>query len=161
MGRNPPVTGVSGTCPEVPWAVEADPYATAGVFLAAAPQSVTIHLLSTLRREDISGAASSIPRELALAPTPGAAPRAGRLPGHRRRLCRRGGVTIAEVRGGSRRRIVARARTAVASHLGVTELGLPIEQLPRAARVFPSPFARTLRAGLSSSGRAASPRHRW
>jgi REP element-mobilizing transposase RayT len=50
------------------------------------------------------------------------------------------GVTAAEVCGGSRRRIVAQAR-AVASHVGVAELGLPIA---RALRVSPA----VVRTGL-------------
>ena len=51
------------------------------------------------------------------------------------------GVTLAEVCGGSRRRVVARARAA-ASHVGVTELGLPIAHVARALGVSP-PVVRT------------------
>lgn len=51
------------------------------------------------------------------------------------------GVTAAEVCGGSRRRIVAHAR-AVASYVGVAELGLPIAHVARALGVSP-PVVRT------------------
>jgi REP element-mobilizing transposase RayT len=54
------------------------------------------------------------------------------------------GVTAAEVGGGSRRRIVARAR-AVASHVGVAELGLPIAHVARALGVSPA----VVRTGLA------------
>ena len=46
------------------------------------------------------------------------------------------GVTVAEICGGSRRRVVAHARAA-AGFIGVTELGLPIAQVARALGVSP------------------------
>jgi len=45
-------------------------------------------------------------------------------------------VTVAEICGGSRRRVVAHARAA-AGFIGVTELGLPIAQVARALGVSP------------------------
>ena len=36
MGRNPPVAGLNGTSPEIPFTVDADPYATAGKATATA-----------------------------------------------------------------------------------------------------------------------------
>ena len=36
MGRNPPAAGLNGTSPEIPFTVDADPYATAGKAVAAA-----------------------------------------------------------------------------------------------------------------------------
>ena len=46
------------------------------------------------------------------------------------------GVTVAKIGGGSRWRVVAHARAA-AGFIGVTELGLPIAQVPRALGVSP------------------------
>jgi REP element-mobilizing transposase RayT len=54
------------------------------------------------------------------------------------------GVTSAEVCGGSRRRVVARARAA-ASYVGVSELGLPIAHVARTLGVSPP----VVRAGLA------------
>ena len=36
MGRNPPAAGLNGTSPEIPFTVDADPYATAGKAAATA-----------------------------------------------------------------------------------------------------------------------------
>jgi len=36
VGRNPPQAGMNGTSPEIPYTVDADPYATAGKAAAAA-----------------------------------------------------------------------------------------------------------------------------
>lgn len=52
-------------------------------------------------------------------------------------------MTAAELCGGSRRRIVAQAR-AVASHVGMAELGLPIAHVARALGVSPA----VVRTGL-------------
>jgi len=38
VGRNPPVAGLNGTSPEIPFTVDADPYATAGKAAAGARQ---------------------------------------------------------------------------------------------------------------------------
>ena len=38
MGRNPPVAGLNGTSPEIPFTVDAAPYATAGKAAAGARQ---------------------------------------------------------------------------------------------------------------------------
>jgi hypothetical protein len=54
------------------------------------------------------------------------------------------GVTAAEVCGGSRRRVVARARAA-ASYVGVADLGLPIAHVARTLGVSPP----VVRAGLA------------
>jgi len=53
-------------------------------------------------------------------------------------------VTQAEMCGGSRRRVVARARAA-ASYVGVSELGLPIAHVARTLGVSPP----VVRSGLA------------
>ena len=97
MGRNPPQAGMNGTSPEIPFTVDADPYATAGKAAAAArpgergPASTGASAVGTQGRE-VRGT-----REILPAPRVGAA---GANPkGNRRGSERRGEVGSARTTG--------------------------------------------------------------
>ena len=87
MGRNPQSAGVNGTSPEIPYTVDADPYATAGKAAAGArpgesgPASTGASAVGTQGREAYGT------REIPLSPRPkavGADPEGHRRGGDRR-----------------------------------------------------------------------------
>jgi hypothetical protein len=87
VGRNPPAAGLNGTSPEIPFTVDADPYATAGKATATArpgergPASTGASAVGTQGRE------ARGTREILSSPRAGAAgadPKGNRRGGERR-----------------------------------------------------------------------------
>ena len=90
MGRNPPVAGLNGTSPEIPFTVDADPYATAGKAAAGARQGKSAPASTGASAVGTQGREARGTREILPSPRAGAA---GADPkGNRRGSERRGEV---------------------------------------------------------------------